>query len=388
MRIQRRQGAALLATIGIAAAIGGAVIFEGGDQKARAQAGADAPVSAAVATVQRSDVALWEAFSGRFEPVEAVDVRARVSGAIRSIHFQEGALVRRGDLLVVIDPDPYRAEVERLQAQVAMAEARARFTRSEADRADRLIETNAIAARDRDQRTNAAEEAAANLRMARAALRSAQLSLSYTEVRAPISGRIGRREITVGNLVDAGPNAPILTSILSVTPIYAAFEADERTVSRALADIGSDRDRINAIPVSADVGGGSPPLEGRLQLVDNRVDARAGTVRLRAVFENAQGAFTPGQFARIRLGRAQSAPVILIPEEAIGTDQSRRFVLVVDGDNRTVRREVQLGQSLEGRRVVIAGLQPGERVVVSNLQRLRPGAQVQPRAAAADATAS
>lgn len=378
MRIQRRQGAALLATIAIVATIGGAIIFEG-DRTALAQAPATAPVSAAVATVQRSDIALWESFSGRFEPVEAVDVRARVSGAIRSVLFEEGAIVQRGDLIVVIDPDPFRAEVERLQAQVAMAEARARFTRSESDRADRLVETNAIATRDRDQRTNAAEEAAANLSMARAALRSAELSLSYTEVRAPISGRIGRREITVGNLVDAGPSAPILTTILSVDPIYAGFEADERTVARALADIRGDRGHINTIPVSADIGGDAPPLQGRLQLVDNRVDARSGTVRLRAVFENTQGMFTPGQFARIRLGRAQREPVILIPEEAIGTDQSRRFVLVVDGDNRTARREVQLGQLLDGSRVVTSGLQPGERIVVSNLQRLRPGAQVQPR---------
>ncbi|MGV6873236.1 efflux RND transporter periplasmic adaptor subunit [Pseudochelatococcus sp. B33] len=381
MPIQRWKGAALLTTLSVLAVGGGATLFDAADPGARAQSqsNAVAPISAAVTTVQQFDVPLWQDFSGRLEPVEAVDVRARVSGAISAIHFVEGSLVQQGDLLVEIDPEPYRAEVERLGAQVAAAEARVRFTRAEADRADRLVGSNAISARDRDQRTNAAEEAVANLAMARAALRSAELALSYTQVRAPISGRIGRREITVGNLVDAGPNAPVLASILSVDPIYAAFEADQNTVSRALADIGGDRSRIGAIPVSAEFDGFAAPVEGSLQLVDNRVDARAGTVRLRATLSNPQGALTPGQFARVRLGRAQPEPSLLVPEEAIGTDQSRRFVLVLGQDNQTAYREVQLGQSLDGMRVVTSGLQPGERIVVSNLQRLRPGVQVEPR---------
>ncbi|QGP81435.1 efflux RND transporter periplasmic adaptor subunit [Sphingobium sp. CAP-1] len=379
MRVQLRRGVVLLITTVILGA-GCVVFFLGGENRpARVQADADAPVQASVAAIARRDADLWQEFSGRFEAVEAVEVRARVSGAIRSIYFREGALVRRGDLLLLIDPDPYRAEVDRLAGQVAAAEARARFTRSEADRADRLIETDAIAARDRDRRANDAAEAAANLRTARAALRAAQLNLSYTQVRAPIAGRIGRRAITPGNLVDAGPGAPVLTTILSVDPIYAGFEADEDTVARALASIRGNRSHVGTIPVSAMLDGAPMPIVGHLQLVDNQVDARAGTVRLRATFANPNGLFTPGQFTRIRLGQAHREPVILVPEAAIGTDQSRRFVLVLGPDNRTIYREVQLGQLLDGMRVVTQGLRPGERIVISNLQRLKPGALVQPR---------
>ncbi|OQW70918.1 MAG: hypothetical protein BVN33_16945 [Proteobacteria bacterium ST_bin13] len=381
MHVQLRRGVVLLTATVMLGAGGAAFLLGGEDEPARAQSDADAPIQASVAVVTRRDAALWQEFSGRFEAVDAVDVRARVSGAIRSIHFREGSLVRRGDLLIQIDPDPYRAEVDRLSGQVAAADARARFTRSEADRADRLIETDAIAARDRDRRANDAAEAAANLRTARAALRAAQLNLSYTQVRSPISGRIGRRAITVGNLVDAGPSAPVLTTILSVDPIYAGFEADEDTAARALVGIEGNRDRVSAIPVSATLDGTLAPVAGHLQLVDNQVDARAGTILLRATFANPNGKFTPGQFARIRLGEAKREPVILIPETAIGTDQSRRYVLLLKPDNRTVRRDIQLGQLLDGLRVVTQGLQPGERIVISNLQRLKPGSLVQPRSA-------
>ena len=190
------------------------------------------PVS--VATVVQSEVATWDEFSGRLEAVERVDIRSRVAGTVQSVHFREGALVGKGDLLITIDPAPYEAEVDRADAQVVAAQARLTFTRSETERMQRLLDEHAIAQREVDERTNAQREADANLRAAQAALQSARLNLGYTQVRAPVAGRVGRLEITSGNLVAAGPGAPVLTTLVSVSPIYASFEADEQVVARAL----------------------------------------------------------------------------------------------------------------------------------------------------------
>src|SRR5258705_6774226 len=186
-----------------------------------------------VATVVQSDVSTWDEFSGRLEAVERVDVRSRVAGAVQAIHFNEGALVKAGDLLVTIDPAPYAADVERAQAQVVAAQARLDNAKSELDRSQRLWDDSAIAKRELDERVNARREAEANVRAAQAALQSANLSLGYTQVRAPVSGRVGRLEVTVGNLVPAGPGAPVLTTLVSVSPIYASFDADEQVVGRA-----------------------------------------------------------------------------------------------------------------------------------------------------------
>src|SRR6267378_1176887 len=229
-----------------------------------------------VATVVQSDVAMWDEFSGRLEAVERVDLRSRVAGAVQSVHFVEGALVKRDELLVTIDPAPYAAEVERAQ---------------------RLWNESAIAQRELDERVNARQEADANLRAAEAALLSARLNLGYTQVRAPVSGRVGRLEITVGNLVAAGPGAPVLTTLVSVNPIYASFDADERVVLRALKDLPQ------GIPVEMETAGGTTH-RGRLQLIDNQVNARSGTVRVRAVFDNRDGSLIPGQFAKLRMGQA------------------------------------------------------------------------------------
>src|SRR3954471_17197125 len=199
--------------------------------------GAPQAMPVAVATVEAVDIATWDEFSGRLEAVERGDVRSRVAGAVQSIHFTEGALVKRGDLLVTIDPAPYAAAVDRAQAQVVAAKARLTYARSEGERARRLWEESAIAQRELDERVNAQTEAEANLHAAEAALQSARLNLSYTEVRAPVPGRIGRLEVTAGNLVAAGPGAPVLTTLVSVNPIYASFDADEQVVGQALSGL-------------------------------------------------------------------------------------------------------------------------------------------------------
>jgi multidrug efflux system membrane fusion protein len=373
--VKRRRSYIAAATIAALAALTiGAVYHQplsAGTQPPAAQA---TPVP--VATVAESDVSLWDEFSGRLEAVERVDVRSRVAGAVKSIHFTEGALVKRDDLLVTIDPEPYAAEVERARAQMIATQARLAYATSEHQRAQRLWAESAIAQRELDERVNGELEADANLRAAQAALQSARLNLGYTQVRAPVSGRVGRLEITAGNLVAAGPGAPVLTTLVSVNPIYASFDADEHVVLRALKDGKRD------VPVEAEtVTNGGTHLRGRLQLIDNQVNTRSGTVRVRAVFDNADGSLIPGQFVKLRMGHAKSESAVLVSERAVGTDQNKRFVMVVGEDNKAAYREITLGATANGQRIVTSGLKAGERIVVNGLQRVRPGTLVDPQPA-------
>jgi multidrug efflux system membrane fusion protein len=380
---------ATVTAVTAALAIGAAIFHVQSSHADSPQAAAAAqgtPVS--VATVAGSQVSVWNEFSGRLEAVDRVDLRSRVAGAVSAVHFREGALVKQGDLLVSIDPAPYAAEVERAEAQVVAAQARVTYLKSEHERAQRLWDERAIAQRELDERINAQREADANLRAAQAALQSARLNLGYTQVRAPVSGRVGKLLVTVGNLVAAGPGAPVLTTLVSVNPIYASFDADERVVTRALHDLPAGRTaaQLDSIPVQMSLDtAGTEPVAGRLQLIDNQVDARSGTVRVRAVFDNADGRLIPGQFARLRMGQAKTDSALLINERAVGTDQDKQFVFVVGTDNKAVYREVTLGGTVNGLRIVSAGLKAGERIVVNGLQRVRPGSLLAPQAVAMEA---
>jgi len=372
---------------GIALAIAGAGLSQlfplpsRNAQANNAPAETAAPIPVSVAAVEQRETVLWDEFSGRLEAVERVEVRSRVAGAVQAVHFREGELVRQGDLLITIDPAPYLADVERAEAEVAAAEARLTLAKSELERGQRLWDSRTVSARDIDSRVNAHREAEANLRAAKAALQSTRLNLDYTQVRAPVAGRVGKLEVTVGNLVAAGPGAPVLTTLVSLSPIYASFNADEESVMRALKTLADNKaaGQIGRIPVQmVTLTSDGTPVQGRLQLIDNQVDARSGTVRVRAVFDNADGSLMPGQFARLRMGRANTEAVLMVQERAIGTDQDKKFVLVVDAENRAAYRQVSLGASVDGLRVVTNGLKPGERIVVNGLQRIRPGALVKP----------
>jgi membrane fusion protein, multidrug efflux system len=366
------------------------ISLQGGRAQATANSAPPAP-QVSVAAVQETEITAWDEFSGRLEAVERVEVRSRVAGAVQAVHFREGALVRQGDLLITIDPAPYAAEVERAEAQVAAAQARQAQAQSEHARAQRLWEESAIAQRELEERANAARESGANLRAAQAQLQGARLNLSYTQVRAPVAGRIGKLEVTVGNLVAAGPGAPVLTNLVSVSPIYASFDADEQVILRALKDMPggtSARAQIERIPVRMGTSTMSDaPYQGKLQLIDNQVDAKSGTIRLRAAFDNKDGALIPGQFARVRMGQAHASRAVLVSERAVGTDQEKKFVLVVGEGNKAEYREVTLGASSNGLRIVLNGLKPGERIVVNGLQRVRPGAVVQPQLVTMEARA-
>lgn len=371
--------AAALAALIVAGVV---LVQEASPARASAPVSAPPPMPVSVATVAESDVAAWQEFSGRLEAVERVDIRSRVAGVVQATHFREGALVAKGDLLVSIDPAPYEAEFARAEAQAIAAQARVTHASNEHARSRRLWDDKAIAQRELDDRENVLREAEANLKAAQAQLQAARLSLGYTQVRAPVAGRIGRLEVTVGNLVAAGPGAPVLTTLVSVSPIYASFDADERTVSGALQGLaGGARPAVERIPVQMGTSASSDtPYAGQLQLIDNQVDPRSGTVRVRAVFDNKDGRLMPGQFARIRMGQPQTARSLLVSERAVGTDQDKKYVLVVGEGDKTEYREVTLGAPVDGLRTVLSGLKPGERIVVNGLQRVRPGDVVQPQA--------
>ncbi|UHS59119.1 efflux RND transporter periplasmic adaptor subunit [Agrobacterium vaccinii] len=349
-----------------------------------ASAPAETPaVPVTVAVVESRDITHWEQFSGRLEAVERVQIRSRVAGQIQAVHFREGALVKAGDALFTIDPAPYQATVAGAEAQVASAEAKVSLARTELERGRRMSDNRTISQSDFDQRQSNLADAEAQARAARAALTTAQLDLSYTELRAPVSGRVGKLEITVGNLVAAGSTSPALTTLVSVDPIYASFNASEEMVAKALSQLPVSDGALQAleqIPVEvgtlADEG---TPIKGTLHLIDNQVDSASGTIGVRAVFANMDGHLIPGQFVRVRMGEPKSENRIVITDRAIGTDQDKKFVFVVDGENKVNYRQIKPGPSADGLRVVESGLTAGDKIVVNGLQRIRPGAIVAPQ---------
>ena len=373
----------LLASALALVAGGGLALSTMGEHHAQAtEAAAAAPsaIPVSVARVESREVVPWEEFSGRLEAVDRVEVRSRVAGQVQAVHFREGGLVRKGDLLVTIDPAPFAAQVARAEAQVASARARVEFTRREHERAQTLTGSGNMPIRELDNRANARAEAEAARRAAQAALETARLDLGYTRVTAPVSGRVGRAEITVGNLVPAGAGAPVLTTLVSVTPVYARFDAGEQVVMRSLAQVRDPAGgafQVERIPVRMITQThGEAVFQGHVQMIDNIVDSRSGTVGVRAVFDNSDGSLMPGQFARLQLGQPKTEPVLLVSERAIGTDQDKKYVLVVDDASKAAYRPVTLGASVEGLRVVTSGLSQGERIIVNGLQRVRPGAPV------------
>lgn len=312
----------------------------------------------------------WSDFTGRIEAVETVEVRARVSGYIETVHFEEGAKVEAGDLLFRIDPRPFETEVERLEAEVARAEAELGLARSFRDRSERLLAENATSAEEHEQLAADALVAEAQLGAIRAALESAELELSFTRVTAPISGRVSRADRTSGNLVDG---SVALTTIVSESPVYVYFDVDEHTY---LEMIGDDADQARASVLVGLINEDGYPHAAELDFVDNQVDATSGTIRARAVLDNADGRFRPGLFARLRLVSNREYHAALIDDRAIGTDFGRRFVFVVGDDSVVEYRAVETGRLLEGLRIVTSGLDPADQVIVNGVQRVRPGVTV------------
>jgi multidrug efflux system membrane fusion protein len=317
-------------------------------------------------------VADWDEFTGHFDAVNSVEVRPRVGGLVERVGFVEGAIVRQGDVLFVIDSRPYQAEVARAEAVLAQARTRNQLAGLEVERAQKLVNSQAISREELDARTSGQAEGDAAIRAAQAAVRVARLNLEWTVVRAPISGRVGRAEITAGNLVQAGPT--LLTTIVSLDPIYVYFDTDEQAY---LKYMGAQSAGPNGRQVQIGLANESGfPHEGRLNFVDNRVDGASGTIRARAVLSNPNRLFTPGLFARVRLLGGDRHQAVMVQDQAIGTDQDRKFVLVLNADTTVEYRPVTTGRVVEGLRTIQSGLKPGERVVINGLMRVRPGMKV------------
>jgi multidrug efflux system membrane fusion protein len=363
----------VLAVMAIAVAAAGLVAC---GNKAEAQGGPPqaAPVSVAPA-VQRS-VLDSEEFSGRLEATEYVELRPRVGGTIDRVHFTDGAMVARGQLLFTIDPQPFAAEVARAESQLAAAQARAELAKSELARAQQLLESKAVSRQEFDQLSSGSRTSQADIKAAEAALRVARLNLGYAAVRAPIAGRVSRANVTAGNLVN---EQVVLTSIAGVGKVYAYFDGSEQTFLRVKA-AGEKTPKVR-MGLASEQG---HPHEGVLDFVDNRLNPQTGAIRMRASFDNGKGLFTPGLAIKLTMPVSAAYNATLVPERAIGTDQNKKVVVVVGADGQPQFREVKLGALQGGMRVVTAanggsGIQAGENVVVDGLQRIMPGMPVAPQ---------
>lgn len=345
------------------------------------------PPSVSAAPVLVKQVSQWDDFSGRVEAVESVELRPRVSGYIDKVNYVEGQEVKKGDVLFTIDARSYRAELDRATAELNRARTQAQVSRSEADRARRLSDQQAISTETWEQRRAVSEQALAQVQAAQAAVDAARLNMEFTQVRAPINGRAGRAMVTAGNLVTAGDSASVLTTLVSLDKVHVYFDADEGTFLRyaQMARKGErPSERDSELPVKVGLSGENGfPHEGKVDFLDNQVTRSTGTIRVRALLDNADRAFTPGLFARVQLLGSGQFQAMLIDEKAVLTDQDRKFVYVVDKDNKAQRRDIELGRNADGLRIVEQGLKAGDRVIVDGVQKVfMPGMPVQAKAVA------
>ncbi|MGX9188673.1 efflux RND transporter periplasmic adaptor subunit [Stenotrophomonas sp. Ker107b] len=351
------------------------------------EAGMPPPPSVSAAPVLVKQVSQWDDFSGRVEAVESVELRPRVSGYIDKVNYVEGQEVKKGDVLFTIDARSYRAELDRATAELNRARTQAQVSRSEADRARRLSDQQAISTETWEQRRAVSEQALAQVQAAQAAVDAARLNMEFTQVRAPINGRAGRAMVTAGNLVTAGDSASVLTTLVSLDKVHVYFDADEGTFLRyaQMARKGErPSERDSELPVKVGLSGEEGfPHEGKVDFLDNQVTRSTGTIRVRALLDNADRAFTPGLFARVQLLGSGQFQAMLIDDKAVLTDQDRKFVYVVDKDNKAQRRDIQLGRTADGLRIVEQGLKAGDRVIIDGVQKVfMPGMPVQAKAVA------
>jgi membrane fusion protein, multidrug efflux system len=347
-------------------------------------ADAGGPPEVTVASAMLRPISDSADFTGQLQAVDTVDVRPRVGGYVDAVMFKEGAEVHQGDVLFRIDPRPFQAEVDRLAANRAQAQAQLSLAQANAARARRLLAQHAISQEDADSMTTSEQSATATLAAATAALANAKLNLDWTDVRAPIDGRVSNARIKQGNLVSS---SDVLTSVVSVNPIYVYFDVDEQTwlkLDRLSRDANRDgrTARIEATMGLADEQG--YPHVGHIDFVDNQLQTNSGTMRLRAVFDDEGGLLTPGLYAHVRLQSGQPRPRVLIDDRAVGTDLGNQFVYVVDAQHKVQYRKVDTGPLFHGLRVIDDGLKAGDVVVINGLQRVRPGAEVSPQQVAMD----
>lgn len=353
-------------------------LFSDGKAGAQMPGGEMPAMPVPVIEVSEKPVQIWKEFSGKLIAVDSAEIRPQVSGLIEQVHFKDGQLVKKGDLLYTIDVRPYAAAVAEARAAVAAANDDHVYAAKELERAGELAKTGAMSKAVYDQRVNAEKVARSAISSANARLKSAQVNLDRATIEAPIDGRVGRAEITVGNLVDSN-TAPLLTTIVSDKEIYADFEVDEQTYLKFVRLTANDNsvESEQAIPVRMNMAGDDKFYQGKIQSFDNRIDSSSGTIRARALFTNEDGALLPGMFTQVSISSASDQDQLTVPEKAIGTDQDRKFVYIVDENGTAAYREVKLGDSSNGERIVLSGLKAGDKVIIDGLMKLRPGVKVQ-----------
>ncbi len=339
------------------------------------KAGEQAPPPVEVITVQAKQLRVWNEFSGNLEAVDTVAIKPRVSGAIIKSFYKQGGSVKAGATLFIIDPRPYEATLQQSQARAEAARAAVKLSKSDLTRAEQLTKKKALSQSRYETAKNAYETAIADVKAADATVRQARLNLEYAYVKAPVSGKVGRAEITEGNLVEAGAGAPVLTTIVSDREIYAEFDVDEKTY------IQNVRGQMRESPVEVTIASEDHvAYTGKIVSFDNRLNVKTGTIRARALLQNKDGALTPGMFAKVRLGSPELKTLVTVPEKALGTDQDKKYVLVANDKNIVEYRIVTLGEGGEaGERVIREGLKPGEKVLVNSLQKVRPGMPITPK---------
>lgn len=360
-----------------------AVIITACERPPQASAPTVPPAPVTVSKALNTELVEWDEFIGRLAAPASVEIRARVSGYLEKIHFKEGSDVKEGDLLITIDPRPYQAVVDRTQADVERAMVRVELARMEAKRAKALIESKAIAVEEIEQRNQALAEAEASLRSARATHETAKLDLEFTQLKSPITGRIGQALVTEGNLVSGGSNnsnATVLTSIVSVNPIQCYLDVDEQSALK-YRRLRSQGKRASALDqeIVAEMGLANEqgfPHRGVIDFVDNQLDPSTGVIRSRAVFANPDGAMAPGFFARVRIPGSGKYNALLVRDVAVGSDQGKPFLMVVGADDLVKQTPVELGPLHEGLRVVKSGINKEDRIIVDGLALVRNGAKV------------
>ena len=359
-------------TVAIAVIGGGSVLLNNGSQ-VHAEAAAALPTVKYQPALQRA-VSDSQDYTGRLEAVDVVDVRPKVPGTLLIVHFKAGQHVRQGELLFTIDPAPLETQVRQAQANLSVTEERKRLTELEQARGKRLMESNSIARREFDVLDNAAREAAASLKGAQAALAEAQLQLSYTQVKAPIAGRISRAEITAGNVVRAGGDATPLTRIVSDDKLYASFNVDEQSYLRIIApSLQAGAQPVIKVGLAND---NAFPYAAIIEAIDNQMDTRSGTVRVRARIDRVSPEMLPGLQARVRLQGGKPYNAVMVDDAVVGTDQDRKYVLIVNAQNKVERRFVELGVLQGKERVLRSGVEAGARIIVDGAFRAPPGSEV------------
>ena len=387
MSLQKTWGNFHLSALGVMLL---SVLLVGCDNSVAQNAAPPAPAVSAADVVVKS-ISQWDSFNGRIEAVESVQLRPRVSGYIDKVNYTDGQEVKKGEVLFTIDDRTYRAALEQAQANLARAKTQASLAQSEANRTDKLVNTNVVSREEWEQRRSAATQAQANIRAAQAAVDAAQLNLDFTKVTAPIDGRASRALITSGNLVTAGDTASVLTTLVSQKTVYVYFDVDESTYlhyqNLARSGQGASSNHM-ALPVEIGLTGEEGyPHQGKVDFLDNQLTPSTGTIRMRALLDNAQRQFTPGLFARVRLPGSAEFKATLIDDKAVLTDQDRKYVYIVDKEGKAQRRDITPGRLADGLRIVQQGLKPGDKVIVDGLQKVfMPGMPVNAKTVAMTAS--